>query len=92
MFHVLEHMEDPSSSLEKIWQLLKPGGNLIIEIPNAKSFDVFISKQIKKEVYHAPYHLFAFDKKNSCQLITKTGFKIIKQDVFFFNLFVENYL
>ena len=35
LFHVLEHLNSPTVSLEHIHRLLKPGGRLFIEVPNA---------------------------------------------------------
>jgi len=37
-FQVLEHVADPASFLESCCSLLKPGGKLMIGVPNAKSF------------------------------------------------------
>jgi 2-polyprenyl-3-methyl-5-hydroxy-6-metoxy-1,4-benzoquinol methylase len=83
MFHVLEHLKDPILSLEKIYRFLKPGGILIIEVPNAKSFDVIASSRIRKEVFHAPYHLFAFNSNNIEKIIEKQGFKILEKNIYF---------
>lgn len=83
MFHVLEHLKNPSESLGEIKRFLKPGGILIIEIPNVKSFDIIASKRIKKEVFHAPYHLFAFNMKSLKDIVENQGFKVLEQDIFF---------
>lgn len=37
MFHVLEHFQDPGTALEKISHWLKPGGCLVIEVPDISS-------------------------------------------------------
>ncbi|MGY8769827.1 MAG: class I SAM-dependent methyltransferase [Pirellulales bacterium] len=34
MFHVLEHLESPAVVVQKLVQSLKPGGKLLIEVPN----------------------------------------------------------
>ena len=37
MFHVLEHLVDPKRALEYARGLLKPGGRLLLQVPNAAS-------------------------------------------------------
>jgi len=34
MFHVLEHFYDPNTALERCWELLAPGGIIVIAVPN----------------------------------------------------------
>jgi trans-aconitate methyltransferase len=34
LIHTLEHLPDPISSLQKVLQLLKPGGNCLVQTPN----------------------------------------------------------
>ena len=36
-FHVLEHLKDPVGSIERAMALLKPGGVLIVEVPNNRA-------------------------------------------------------
>ncbi len=38
MFHVLEHLPNPRLALKYAGDLLKPGGTLIIQVPNIASF------------------------------------------------------
>ena len=44
-FHVLEHIDEPVSSIKKAMQLLKPGGILILEVPNIESFGFKLFKR-----------------------------------------------
>jgi SAM-dependent methyltransferase len=37
--HVLEHMEDPQKAVENWWRILKPGGHLIISVPEMFSYE-----------------------------------------------------
>lgn len=48
MYHTLEHVEDPSGVLSKLRRWLKPGGLLIVEVPNVEA------------TCHAPCHRFHF--------------------------------
>jgi len=34
LYHVLEHVADPSSTIKRCWDLLKPGGFLFVAVPN----------------------------------------------------------
>jgi SAM-dependent methyltransferase len=44
-FHVLEHIDEPVPSIKKAIQLLKPGGILILEVPNIESFGFKLFKR-----------------------------------------------
>ena len=39
MFHVLEHLAHPQQVAEKVWQILRPGGLWVIEVPNILQAD-----------------------------------------------------
>ena len=72
-FHLLEHLENPSSFLKQIYPLLKPGGFLFIITPNRNSFtdNLFASKN---PIINQPDHLLFFSEPNLRTLLTKTGF------------------
>ncbi|PQO35798.1 hypothetical protein C5Y96_09105 [Blastopirellula marina] len=59
IFHVLEHLPDPKQALSKIAATLKPGGYVLIEVPNIESLDTRF-----RQKWH-PGHLFHF---NCCTL------------------------
>ena len=42
--HVLEHLPDCRLAMQKLRELLKPGGHILIEIPNVES----VSKKVKR--------------------------------------------
>lgn len=44
-FHVLEHIDQPVSSIKKAMQLLKPGGIFVFEVPNIESFGFKLFKE-----------------------------------------------
>ena len=44
-FHVLEHIDEPLSSVQKAMQLLKPGGILVLEVPNIESISFSLLKK-----------------------------------------------
>ena len=46
MSHVLEHIADPVLILKKIYNWLKPGGVLLLSVPNAKSIHRMVAVQM----------------------------------------------
>jgi SAM-dependent methyltransferase len=75
--HSLEHMYNPVETLREVYRILKPGGLRLINIPNAGSFEarVFGKWWVQWDV---PRHLFHFTKETMAQLLSKTGFRLLK--------------
>ena len=71
MFHVLEHLENPVRDLSYLGGFLKPGGKLVIEVPNILYPDMAFPHK-----WH-PGHLFSFTEKTLSLLFAKAGFKTI---------------
>ncbi len=71
MFHVLEHLENPVRDLSHLGQFLKPGGKLVIEVPNILYPDMAFSHK-----WH-PGHLFSFTDQTLPLLLEKAGFSTI---------------
>lgn len=72
---VLEHVPDQKQILEKCYKWLKPGGKLIITVPNVEG----IWRKIFKENwfgYDVPRHLYNYNPKNIKFYLKKFGFKI----------------
>jgi len=74
---VLEHVPNQKLVLMKCHEWLKPGGKLIITIPNT---DGIWKKIFEKNWYgyDIPRHLYNYNKKNFSFFIKKFGFKIEK--------------
>ncbi len=70
--HVLEHDYNPISMLKEIRRVLKPGGELVIDIPNFGGLYYTLFKE--KAEYFVPHHLSFFDKKTLAMTIEKAGF------------------
>ncbi|MFH1833016.1 MAG: class I SAM-dependent methyltransferase [Candidatus Levyibacteriota bacterium] len=73
LYHVIEHIGDPSVALKLIYLRLKPGGQLILGAPNYNS----IVRKIFGSFWYnldAPRHLFLFSPKNLIALGKKNGF------------------
>ncbi|MCV3214642.1 methyltransferase domain-containing protein [Plectonema radiosum NIES-515] len=53
-FQVLEHVSDPRLFLESLIQLVKPGGKLIISVPNSESFLQYCENNLLDQ---PPHHM-----------------------------------
>ena len=74
---VLEHLSDPWSSLEKIIVHLKPGGIIVVSIPNIREIRTVYQLLVKGDFKYETAggildktHLRFFCKKNILQLLT----------------------
>ena len=77
LWHVLEHLPNLEETINKIERLLKPGGTLIIAVPNFKSFDAKYYKNYWA-AFDVPRHLWHFSRKSMGRLFSDklTLFKI----------------
>lgn len=76
LWDVLEHMYDPITVLNKIHQLLKPGGILVIRVPNMDSIDAKIFKKYWAGL-DAPRHLYVFTKFTLHKLLFQSNFSVL---------------
>lgn len=75
LFHVIEHFSDPYSAIEKIINLLKPGGAVIIETPNWDSWERRIFRTAWRG-WSAPYHTYIFSPRALTQLLKRAHFSV----------------
>ena len=87
MYHVLEHLKNPSKQLKRIKKWLKKDGVLVIEVPLIGNLS---EKWLKRDylAYWDKTHKQFWTKDEVYQLIEKADFKVIKkgrvwQQVFF---------
>ncbi|AXT52002.1 class I SAM-dependent methyltransferase [Aquimarina sp. BL5] len=95
MWHVLEHVPDLSAQIKELKRLLKPGGHLIIAVPNFKSYDALYYKSFWA-AYDVPRHLWHFSKNSMKTLFEKEGMMLEKTkpllfDSFYVSLLSEKY-
>jgi len=81
MFHVLEHLYDPGSYLEAAHSLLKPGGRLIIQVPNAACWQFLVFGQRWNGI-DVPRHLIDFRKSDLDALLDSCGFEVLRHKHF----------
>lgn len=77
LWHYLEHDYNPDQTIEKLYNSLKPGGKLIIEVPDYKSISA--KTQGKHwQGWHSPRHISLFSKKSFSLLFAADKWNIIK--------------
>ncbi len=77
LWHVLEHIYDLQSTLEKLKALLNDHGIIFIAVPNWQSFDATHYKE-KWAAYDVPRHVWHFSKDNMETLIKNSGLRLKK--------------
>ena len=76
MWHVLEHVIDPVSTLDRTRELLAPGGLLFIELPNWGS----IGRKVRGAQWSQlkpPEHINFFTPKSLATTVRKVGFEVL---------------
>jgi 2-polyprenyl-3-methyl-5-hydroxy-6-metoxy-1,4-benzoquinol methylase len=96
LWHVLEHVADLSGRMKDLNRILKPGGILIIAVPNSNSPDADIYKE-NWAAYDVPRHLYHFSEKSMKMLLDKFSFSNIevlpmKFDSYYVSLLSEKYI
>src|SRR5262245_10902694 len=75
IWHVLEHLEDPRDTLVEARRLLKPGGRLIVAVPNFASWQAHWSGAAWFPL-DLPRHLYHFPLSALCRLLRDLGFEV----------------
>jgi len=73
LWHVLEHLPHPRSALSEIHRILKPGGILVVQVPNLGSLEARLFGRFWAGV-DAPRHLYVFSQKTLSDLLRAAGF------------------
>jgi SAM-dependent methyltransferase len=75
--HVLEHVQDQSEFVAKIWERLEPTGKVIIRIPTSSSwaFEKFGANWYQMD---APRHMYVHSRKSIVLLLGSAGFTNIR--------------
>ncbi|RFP64195.1 class I SAM-dependent methyltransferase [Hymenobacter lapidiphilus] len=70
LWHVLEHVHELNSTLKQLIRLLRPGGTLVIAVPNVESLD---AQHYGPDwaAYDVPRHLYHFSPKTMKLLLKK---------------------
>jgi SAM-dependent methyltransferase len=81
MFHVLEHLSDPGSYLTAARALLGDGGRLVVQVPNAGSWQSRIFGR-RWNGLDVPRHLFDFRASDLERLLGSCGFAVVRRKHF----------
>lgn len=78
LWDVLEHLHDPAASLLEIRRILRPGGVLVVRVPNGASRDAGWFGQYWAGL-EPPRHLYVFTPQTLGRLLTQRGFQILER-------------
>jgi 2-polyprenyl-3-methyl-5-hydroxy-6-metoxy-1,4-benzoquinol methylase len=83
IYHVLEHLNNPVQTLHEVKRILKPGGLLLVAVPNIDSLQ---SKLFKTYWFHLdiPRHYFHFSPATLNNILPENEWAILKVKRFSF--------
>jgi len=73
--HVIEHLPSPSDALAELRRVVRPGGHLVIWLPNGDS----LAARVWRDAwigYDAPRHLYTFTPRTLRALLDRHGFAV----------------
>lgn len=73
IFHVLEHLHDPLAALMRMRSWLKPGGRMVIEVPN-----VYQPYGLLQENFFQNAHLTNFSEATLRVLLVRAGYSVLR--------------
>jgi SAM-dependent methyltransferase len=82
LWSVFEHLHDPMSTLSEIQHILRPGGLLVLAVPNAESLDARLFGPAWVG-YDMPRHLYITPRDVLQRMLAHTGFEILRHRCFF---------
>ncbi len=82
MVNYIEHVLDPTEELNKAFELLRPGGTLLGELPNFGSIDRVMFGRFWGG-NHCPRHTYQYDPQTLRACLARAGFEAIqvRQDI-----------
>ena len=95
LWHVLEHLPNLNEHVSILKSLLKEKGNLIIAVPNYKSYDAMYYKNFWA-AFDAPRHLWHFNQESVAKLFANENMEVVeilpmKFDAYYVSLLSEKY-
>jgi SAM-dependent methyltransferase len=79
MFHVLEHLPDPLAALRDIAGRVKPGGTIILGVPNIASWQARFAGRSWMHL-EVPRHLGHFSPEAIERALEASGFRLVRID------------
>ncbi len=95
MWHVLEHVPDLDYQLNQLKRICKPGGIIVIAVPNYKSYDAKYYREFWA-AYDVPRHLWHFSATSIRKIFAEKNIELLKIkpmwfDSFYVSLLSEKY-
>ena len=81
IWHVLEHVHDPRGTLEEVHRILRPGGHLVVAVPNLSSLQARLSGAAWFHL-DLPRHLYHFPLSALQRLLRSLGFEVLSEHHF----------
>lgn len=91
MWHVLEHVPNLEEYIANLKRLIKPGGTIVIAVPNYKSFDANYYGRFWA-AYDVPRHLWHFSKTSIKRLFSDHDLKLFHVKPMWFDSFYVSIL
>jgi 2-polyprenyl-3-methyl-5-hydroxy-6-metoxy-1,4-benzoquinol methylase len=81
IWHVLEHLREPVATIREIHRVLRPGGKLVVAVPNFSSLQ---ARWAGPAWFHLdlPRHLFHFPLRALRRLLEQSGFVFVSEHHF----------
>lgn len=91
MWHVLEHVDALWWQIQQLYRLCKPGGRIVIALPNYKSYD---GQYYKAEwaAYDVPRHLNHFNKEILIKIFEESGLRHMKTEKLVWDAYYISYM
>jgi ubiquinone/menaquinone biosynthesis C-methylase UbiE len=94
-WHVFEHLQDLEGSIEEVSAVIKPGGCLVIAVPNYRSLDARYYKE-RWAAFDVPRHLWHFSRDSIKHLFIPKGYQLLSVkplwlDAFYISWLSETY-
>lgn len=77
-WHSLEHMERPVRTVREVARLLKPGGLLLVEVPDANSLQARVGGG-RWFHFDVPRHLYHFTREGLAAILAEEGFAVHRE-------------
>ncbi len=75
---VIEHLQNPKAAVERLTQLLAPGGYLFLETPSTDGLDARLFRKRYWGGYHIPRHFWLFNEASLRQLLEGAGLRVVE--------------
>jgi 2-polyprenyl-3-methyl-5-hydroxy-6-metoxy-1,4-benzoquinol methylase len=85
-YDVLEHLYDPWGTVRRLAALLRPGGQLHVSVPNARSKELWLPLLLRGSFRYAPQgvmdvtHVRFFARADAVEMLASAGLEVVSVD------------